>query len=474
MPPPDLSPTRAAQSAALAAPEPEGPPSSIAPSSRLAPGSVRPSAHGPWSRLVNAHWFGRVRSRKPIGWRGALLLLTFACGFIALSSGVELTDRPGVSGAGVLTRLYYAIGLFVLGGLDLGMPTGGPSWARDLLWAVYFAAPAITASAVIEGVLKVLEPQAWRLSRLRGHVIVSGAGRLSMLYLRRLRSVNSSVPIVVVHSGKAESFLEQARDIYRAEIIQGEITSRTLLNQLRLDRASRVVLLNESDVSNLDAATRVLSLEPRLQGNIVVHVADLRFMLGMSHTLVAKSCDIFNAHQIAARHLVETRVRRHFNHTLPRDRIILAGFGRFGQTVLEELQLQAPRSFDRCLLIDSQVDRACAEFAEQVGFLDSYQRSCVQGDMRDPRVWAALDKEHQLSACEPVIVVGSGDDDTNLRTAIWLQKRFPRALVIARSFRPSLFADDVSRESGFEMVSIADLLTASMPASWFTRRARKG
>src|SRR5690606_22334414 len=116
------------------------------------------------------------------------------------------------------------------------------------------------------------------------------------------------------------------------------------------------------------------------------------------------------------------------------------------------------------------VERSCAEFAEQVGFLDSYVRSSSQGDMRDPRVWTAIDEAHQLSECEPVIIVGSGDDDTNLRTAIWLQKRFPRALVIARSFRSSLFADEVWRESGFEMVSIADLLTASMPASWFTSR----
>lgn len=407
-----------------------------------------------------------------MGWRGGLLLLTFVAGFIALSSGVELTDRPGVSTAGVLTRLYYAIGLFVLGGLDLGMPRGGPAWGRDLLWLVYFVAPAITASAVIEGVLKVLEPQSWRLRRLRGHVVISGSSRLALLYLKRLRKLEPTVPVVIVDPRIGESLSDQAREVYRAEIVQGDIASSAILARIRLDRAARVVLLSDNDFSNLDAATRVLDLAPRLEGKIVVHVADLRFMLGMAHTLVARTCAIFNAHQIAARHLVDTRVLKHFNETLPRDRVVLAGFGRFGQTVLEELQQRAPGGFDRCLIVDTHADRASSEFAEQVGFKEDYERSIVEGDIKDPRLWRELEQSHQLSQCEPVIIVGSGDDATNLRGAIWLKQRWPNALVIARSFRGSLFAEEVSVESGFEMVNVADLLLASMPESWFSVRTR--
>lgn len=440
------------------------------PSSRAEPTSSRASPK--LRQLVRRSWLDRLRASKPMGWRGALLLVTFFAAFIALSSGVELTDRPGLSQAGVLTRLYYAIGLFVLGGLDLGMPRGGPAWGRDLLWVVYFVAPSITASAVIEGVLKVLEPQSWRLRRLRGHVVISGSSRLALLYLKRLRTLEPGVPVVIVDPRIGESLSDQAREVYRAEIVQGDISSSAILARIRLDRAARVVLLSDNDFSNLDAATRVLNLAPGLEGKIIVHVADLRFMLGMAHTLVARTCAIFNAHQIAARYLVETRILQHFKRTLPRDRVVLAGFGRFGQTVLEELQLRAPGSFDRCLIVDTHADRACSEFAEQVGFCDDYERSIVEGDIKDPRLWRGLEQSHQLSACQPVIIVGSGDDATNLRSAIWLRQRWPNALVIARSFRASLFAEEVSIESGFEMVSVANLLLASMPESWFTARQR--
>ena len=43
-------------------------------------------------------------------------------------------------------------------------------WARATLWLVYFAAPAITTSALVEGILRAIRPDRFRLRRLRQHV----------------------------------------------------------------------------------------------------------------------------------------------------------------------------------------------------------------------------------------------------------------------------------------------------------------
>ena len=67
-------------------------------------------------------------------WRALLLLIAFLCGFVAFQFGVDVTDRPGIPSTGLLTKVYYTVGLFVLGGLDLGTPVGGPEAARWLLW----------------------------------------------------------------------------------------------------------------------------------------------------------------------------------------------------------------------------------------------------------------------------------------------------------------------------------------------------
>ena len=57
----------------------------------------------------------------------------FALGLLAFANGVVLTERPNVTDSLILVRTYYIFGLFVVGGLDLGTPIGGPIWARTLM-----------------------------------------------------------------------------------------------------------------------------------------------------------------------------------------------------------------------------------------------------------------------------------------------------------------------------------------------------
>ena len=44
-------------------------------------------------------------------------------GMAGIRAGVELSERPGIPYADPMTQLYYVLGLFVFGGLDLGVPT---------------------------------------------------------------------------------------------------------------------------------------------------------------------------------------------------------------------------------------------------------------------------------------------------------------------------------------------------------------
>ena len=100
--------------------------------------------------------------RRKINWRWAAAVILFLLAWSGLASGVLLTERPGVSSSDWLTKAYYSLGLFVVGGLDLGTPDGGPLWGRIALWIAYFGSPLLMASAVIEAVLRVVAPHRWR------------------------------------------------------------------------------------------------------------------------------------------------------------------------------------------------------------------------------------------------------------------------------------------------------------------------
>lgn len=406
--------------------------------------------------------FGRLeRTLRFFRWRTALLLFVFGCGLTAFELGVEVSDRPGISDGTLLTQAYYSIGLFVLGGLDLGVPVGGPEGAQDLLWFTYFAAPTITASAVVEGVLRIVRPSGWAIRRMRNHVIIGGCGRLAMQYLRRLREQEPRKPVIMVDMRADAAGLEEARDIYGAHIVVGDVTSDVLLDALRLDYADRLLMLTDDDFVNLDNAAKILQLEPKLAGKLVAHVSDIAFLRVVSETHVADDISIFNTHQIAARHLVETKLLRHFQRTEPLDTVVIAGFGRFGQTVLDELQARALDALDHVILIDVDCERRALVFDEQVGFVPDYRRNVREGDLRDPRTWRDLELGE-----EPVLIIGCGDDGVNLRTALWLRSRYPKAYVIVRSFRPSAFGAEVSEEGSFEVVSVAQLIEQSFPRGW--------
>jgi len=136
-------------------------------------------------------------------------------------AGVGVTERD-LSGAGLAERIYYALGLFVLGGLDLGTPVGGPLYGRALLWGAYFAGPLITASALIEAAVRIIGPLALRVRPLKDHVVLAGAGRLTRLYVRRLRRLDPDGTVVVVERDPNHPSLAQLRDLYRTVVVNGD------------------------------------------------------------------------------------------------------------------------------------------------------------------------------------------------------------------------------------------------------------
>ncbi len=398
-------------------------------------------------------------------WRGLAVAVVFGSGFAGFVLRGEVSDRA-VAGAHLGVKLYYTLGLFVLGGLDLGTPIAGPPLAQGLLWFAYFAAPALTATAVVEGILRAVDPERWRLRRLRDHVVIGGCGRLAMIYLACLRARQPHVPIVVVEARPEHPLLPAARQTYGARVVIGDVSTSAVLSTLRVEHARRVLMLTGNDFANLDAAAKILATTPGRGDRFVVHVGDLRLGRLMKRTKVASECVIFNIYQAAAEHLVLTELHPHFLRTEFRDVLVLAGFGRLGQTVLAELQERAPDALAEVLLMDLDAEERAMEFAEEVGFSGQYRHRAISGDMDALATWQQLEQSHDFSAGAPVFVLATGDDSLNVRIALRMAQRYPNALVLARTYFPSTFAAEVSHDAGFRTFSVSELVAASMPQSW--------
>jgi hypothetical protein len=413
----------------------------------------------------------RVRVRGGLRWfrwRGVVLVLVFVVGITAFCGGAEVSDRD-VTSVDFMSKVYYTLGLFVLGGLDLGVPNGGPVWAQATLWFTYFAAPAITTSALVEGVLRAIRPERFRLRHMRHHVVIAGCGRLAMLYLERLREAEPNTPVLIIDNRADNPHVQAALERFNASVLVADISSEAAMHALRLKAAKRLVVLTGDDYINLDTAANAARIAPHLASETLIHISDLRLLRVVEDAELLQQAAKFNSYRRAAKFLVAEKLLPHFLKTEADDVVVLAGFGRFGQSVLDELQRGASGRFGKVIIVDQQGDLPTMVFAEQVGFRSGYEWELVAENLQHPRTWQHVEEKIGLAAQghEPVFILGSGDDSVNIRTALWLARKYPRTKILARCFRRSTFAAQISGKCDFEVVSTAELLLSGMHPEWF-------
>ena len=71
-----------------------------------------------------------------------------------------------------------------------------------------------------------------------------------------------------------------------------------------------------------------------------------------------------------------------------------------------------------------------------------------------------------MDQAETVVVLGTGREEDNLRTALWIKRRNPHAKVFARCSKESLFATDVGKDHDIASISITQLVEENIPHDW--------
>jgi Trk K+ transport system NAD-binding subunit len=392
-----------------------------------------------------------------------MVMVVLAMALWAFSSGVDVSDRPGLPDMGILTHLYYGVGLFVLGGMDLGTPTGGTLFARSVLWVAYFLAPAITTGAVIEGLLRVIGSRWLERIGLRNHVVVVGMGRVGMSFVEALREREPTKIIVIVDRDLGRANIEQARRRFGARFLPGDIRLKGTLSQLSLQHADAIAFMTDDDLTNLEAGWAVAQTHPTL--SVIAHVSDIAMNRAV-HAAVegdgSRRIRVFNRHRLAARHLYDEHLRKIFAGSEPLDTVVLAGFGRFGQTILEFLEQQAAQEIAKVVVVDRAAGARMRTFRDQVKTSVSCHVELIDGDVSDPEVWDTVAQKLSELAIPPVIVLGCDDDRVNLRGAMYLRPRWPGAQLFVRCQHESAFTEELSRQHEFTVLAIDQVLEQAL------------
>jgi len=417
-----------------------------------------------------------TRASLPRGWiwRSAAVVLPFTIAVLAFRAGVHVTYWGDLAALGLLTQMYAAAALFVLGGMDLGVPTGGPPAARAALWVVYFAAPVITTGAVAEGILRSVRPAWLQLRGLHHHVVLVGLGSLGTLYLQGLRDADPRRQVLIVDRDGGGANATEAASRSGVRLVRADIKHRRARLALRLERAAGVVVMTKDDLVNLEAAWDLLDDYPDLK--IVVHVADIgmRRRLGRLVDEGETRVRTFNSHRIAARRLWDDSLRKRFEETAAADSVVLAGFGRFGQTIAEYLREHAGDGLGQVVVLDRDATRLLEAFTDHVGAGWHDPRfSAVDGDLDEPRTWEAVHAALGDPTSPPSYVLGVDDDRTNLRAAARVRTEDVDAPVYVRCFHQSRFIEEMAAEHRLEVLSLERLLREAFcheHERWFGKR----
>ena len=291
-----------------------------------------------------------------------------------------------------------------------------------------------------------------------------GSGELTISYLRVLRRQQPKQAVVVVDDLVDAVREQELQQTYGAHVVVGNITHEFLLGELGLKRASRVVLLGEDYFQGFEAASMILRRFP--QTRITLHCHNRRFLRAMQDTTVARHSTTFNYYHLAAESLVRDHLISHFRKTANRDSVVLAGFGRFGQTILEELQAQAINEIDLVAVIDIDAQRRVLVAEEQEKLGTGYERVVFEGDISNPEVWQNLAGSLDLASNEPTVIFGTGSTEDNLRTALWIKQNHANALVFARTNDKSELALEVGAEHDIHCISLRQLVEDNIPQDW--------
>ncbi len=399
-------------------------------------------------------------------WRWVLAFVVFSCGLIGFLSGVEVSERD-IRGVNLATKVYYTLGLFILGGMDLGVPVGGPWWGKLLLWIGYFGAPALMGSTIVDWVHQVVSNQKRWLRTLRGHTVIIGINDITYSILDKLGELGVRGTVVIVDRKIGSTQAMEFNDRYEARVLEGDCTNDYFLSSLRLSRAKRIVVASDNDFDNFEAASKILEIAPSQGEQMLVHSNRLRFMRVLRSSKVVEQCTVFNSYHLAAKHLVKNMMMEHFRSTEDLDTVILAGFGRFGQTILEELQILAIGEISEIGIIDIDANRRVMVANEQSAISNDFRMHILQGEIGHPEVWQQLESVIDLEKGRPFILMATGMDHENLRTGLWLKKHHPEAEVMVRSARPSHFAESVCESAGIRAFGLSQVIHDSMPDEWF-------
>ena len=173
-------------------------------------------------------------------YRSIPIIIIILFGLIGINNGIYFKDIPEIGDENIAVQLYYVVSLFLMSGVDLGMPLGDKEFYRILVLLAYFLAPVITVTSALETIIRSLNPNFFK-RRYKNHVIIIGASEIAISRIENLKKLKEK--IIIVDNNRNNVNLEHFKKLSNIRFIIENYNSPNLFERLNIDYCKSIWLL---------------------------------------------------------------------------------------------------------------------------------------------------------------------------------------------------------------------------------------
>lgn len=379
-------------------------------------------------------------------WKQILVIVVLVAAWAAfLNTSLVVLEGPWR----YLQALYFSIQLFLVDGIDPGLPKGPMKGFIIILWICYFLAPLLTVSFVYQVVQeKILS----RLSPLlKKHTIICGLGRNGMLIYELVKKYSPRRhKIVLIEKDVNNPYSELLEKDRSTWWIKNDFTKLPVLQKAKVRNASRIFLTTNLDLENLNAMVEILDT-PGLAKDckLYCHLGDLSLHTNFGATIFKEKkfapVILFNGYQSVSRHLYQNWIVDKCLLNPDGNIFVILGFGRFGQMLYSHL-VADPKRTPKDEIVISTIKLKSTFDLEKLRYSWSQKKQdeiCqvhkpLYMDMNDPALWDRLAKLNQSFKKQVIVFACSDNDITNLNFAISMKlygpEQLKKATIVCRMY----------------------------------------
>jgi len=402
-------------------------------------------------------------------------LLVFILALLAFNNGVYLEDKPNICTDTLFVQIYYSIGLFLLAGIDFGMPMGGTEFYRILLYISYFLAPLITVSAVIEVALKTIGSD-YLEKPFKNHVVIIGSSKeaISLVHGYNVSSLMHSslwrwkegnffkrviynfkffrsiiikyflggeekigyyeyTKLIVVEQDPNNTKLEWFRELSKKQevkIIIGDINHSSILNRLNVEQALNCIITTNNDILNINISLKLQHDYNVKIENIITRVEDNDIIMDLIK-YDSDAC-LTSTH----RALTNSFLFRYIQTFLFLENLVIFGFGTFGQNILESLS--GSITLKNLIIIDPDAEQKYKNwlFKKKLyneNFNPAFKVKTYNNKQQDSQLIERIKEKYNKEQCIHFIMCAKLPDYANIKLAINIAESFKKSIIYLRS-----------------------------------------